>query len=200
MIDRSDAVADKANAGAPADAFAIERLARADKQARSDSSQNYSSTQLDILFGKIDNLEKQQNPVDRASDKPFQRFETNNVLEAVKLAQKEGLPLVVQVGASWCPHCQNMEKLWPKVEGSPTEKGSMQGKAIFLHLDWDESKNLTGTNAQLAEIIKDGVKGFPTFKVFSIDAQNEISLNAMSVGELSQTQLEAVIVRGSAKK
>ena len=204
MIDKADAA--RETAGAPnhgEDNFANERawLSNKNEPAKTDLSPTLTGGlgQLDILFQKVDQYEK-QNEVSRASDKPFQRYETENILDAVKAAQTQGLPLVVQIGASWCPHCQAMEKLWPNIEGSATSTGSMQGKAVFLHLDVDKAKKLTGPNAGLAQMIQEGVRGFPTFKVFSIDNKNMITVNAFAVGEMSQSQLEAVIIKGGAKK
>jgi hypothetical protein len=104
--------------------------------------------------------------------KPERRYETADLMKAVEAARKTGLPLVVNVGESWCPHCEHMEKsVWPQVEGTSGEKGSLQGKAIFLHLDYDKSEELKSTTdaSKFAAQLRTGVEGFPTIRVYKID-------------------------------
>ena len=105
-----------------------------------------------------------------------------------------GRPLVVQVGQSWCGHCQHMEsKIWPSVEGTSQDKGSMEGKAVFLHLDYDKSRQLEGDDAFLAQKLRSDVQGFPTYRVYKIGDAGSVQKIAESSGSMSQTDLESFL-------
>jgi thiol-disulfide isomerase/thioredoxin len=114
------------------------------------------------------------------------RFETRDIAKAFQMAKEQHLPLVVQFGAYWCPHCQKMTKeVMPQFEGSAAQDGqagkpgALQGKAIFLHLDAQADRFLTGDAAAKAKIIEKGAQdkngdiGFPTYMVFSPDDQSK---------------------------
>lgn len=125
------------------------------------------------------------------TDKLPKRFENDKIADAFVLSMQTGLPLVVQVGQHWCGHCQHMESnIWPSVEGSTQSKGSMEGKAVFLHLDYDQSQKLQGDNAWLAQKLKADVSGFPTYRVYKINESGSVQKLAESGGSMSQGDLE----------
>ena len=114
------------------------------------------------------------------------RFETRDIEKAFQMAKDQHLPLVVQFGAYWCPHCQKMTKeVMPQFEGTaakdgePGKQGALQGKAIFLHLAAQADRFLSGDAAAKAKIIENGAKdkngdiGFPTYMVLSPDDQSK---------------------------
>ena len=58
--------------------------------------------------------------------------------EAFKATNEEGCPLVVMVGATWCPACQEMKRtVIPEVK----RQGILQ-KVAFAHVDLDEEQEL----------------------------------------------------------
>lgn len=132
---------------------------------------------------------------DGKSGKITGKYDTSDIVGALTEAKDKGLPLVVQIGETWCPHCQKMDaNVWPKVEGSIDKSGSpvqgeLQGKAIFLHIDYTQSKSLPGNVGQLAANFDEGVKGFPTTRVYSVDSDGNVNESSESVGEMSQTEL-----------
>lgn len=119
-----------------------------------------------------------------AAEKIEGRFETEATEEAVRVSLDKNLPLIVQIGLSTCPHCQNMEsKVWPKLETG----SSLSEKAVVLHLDYLEAEKLSGKAAELASKIKQGVDAFPSFKIFNAGLNGEAL--AKEQGELSLDEL-----------
>lgn len=58
--------------------------------------------------------------------------------DAYQRAAQERLPLVVFVGAKWCPACRKMEKsVIPNLPNSPILR-----KAVFARLDYDQDTKL----------------------------------------------------------
>ncbi|MBX9720968.1 MAG: thioredoxin family protein, partial [Candidatus Obscuribacterales bacterium] len=104
---------------------------------------------------------------DRPAKQVEDRFETKDILKAFEAAKEQNLPVIVQAGAWWCPHCQKMSAtVLPEFEGSESAEGSMQKKAIFLHLDVPASRFLSGDAAAKAKELMKGIDGFPTYKVY----------------------------------
>jgi hypothetical protein len=93
----------------------------------------------------------------------------------------------------------------PALEGSIDKsgkpvKGELQGKAIFLHLDFDQSKTLSGPDAQLAEQLRQNVEGFPTFRVYNIDKKGNVNQAGETSGEMSKEELEKFLQSVGIKK
>ncbi|MBX9569200.1 MAG: thioredoxin family protein [Candidatus Obscuribacterales bacterium] len=127
----------------------------------------------------------------KLTEKLPKRFKNDKITDAFVLSMQTGLPLVVQVGQHWCSHCQNMESnVWPAVEGTAQNKGSMEGKAVFLHLDYDKSRNLEGDDAWLAQKLRADVSGFPTYRVYKIGDTGSVQKIAESGGSMSKADLE----------
>jgi thiol-disulfide isomerase/thioredoxin len=135
--------------------------------------------------------EQFETDLNKLADKLPKRFENDKITDAFVLSMQTGLPLVVQVGQHWCGHCQHMESdIWPSVEGTAQTKGSLEGKAIFLHLDYDQSRKLEGDNAWLAQKLRADVNGFPTYRVYKIGEAGAVQKLAESAGSKSQADLE----------
>ena len=128
---------------------------------------------------------------EKKADRIERRYDNANLTAAVAASAKSGLPLVVAVGESWCPHCQNMEtKVWTEVEGTEGKEGSLQGKAIFLHLDFDQSESLKGEAGKLAAGFRKGIEGFPTIRVYNAQADGKLHFKAENIGEAPKADLE----------
>lgn len=140
------------------------------------------------------NYEQFETDINKMADKLPKRFENDKITDAFVLSMQTGLPLVVQVGQHWCTHCQHMESnVWPSVEGTAQTKGSLEGKAVFLHLDYDQSRKLEGDNAWLAQKLRADVSGFPTYRVYKIGDAGTVQKLAESAGTKSQADLESFL-------
>ncbi len=79
--------------------------------------------------------------------------------EAYQLAQKEHLPLVVFVGAKWCPACRKMEAtVLPNLP-----KTGILKDAAFARVDYDQDKELAAAitgGGPLPQVVIFHPKGF----------------------------------------
>jgi hypothetical protein len=145
-------------------------------------------------FEKRDPSERQR------SDTPERRYDNATLLQAFTDSSKTGLPLVVVIGESWCTHCQHMnEKVWPKVEGARDSKGTLAGKAVFLHLDYDQSESLQGEPGRIARSLRQGIEGFPTVRLYSVSPEGRASFKGQQVGAMSQEKLEKFLKESGVK-
>lgn len=126
------------------------------------------------------------------------RYETHEAAEALKMAKELGLPLAVHVGASWCGPCRAMESgSWPAVEGTANKKGSLQGKMVTLHIDVDDMKNLSGENAKAAQMVASNPAGYPTIRVFNVDASTgKVNQTIQKSGGMSAAVLTNLLQQG----
>lgn len=145
-------------------------------------------------FDKLHNAPEQIENTPKTNEKVEGRFETADLEQAVQTSKDKNIPFVVQVGASWCHFCQNMEKnIWPQVEG----KDGLPEKAVILHLDYDESASFDGKAAELAGKLKEGVKGFPTLKIFNPGMEGQALVEHS--GALSVDKLKDFLKSGGVK-
>ncbi len=87
----------------------------------------------------------------RPADKLELHYTTADAAKAAELARSNNLPLVVHVGATWCPPCRGLEaNVWPKVEPA------LNGKAVFLHIDVDQAENMPGRAGEIARHLMEG--------------------------------------------
>jgi len=132
--------------------------------------------------------DRPDNPRPDANVKP--RYETSEIEEAVRLAKENNLPLVVHIGASWCGPCRTMEaNAWPGVE----RDGSLNKKAIYLHIDADRAKELGGAAGDLANQIMSGVSGYPTIKVLTVGDGGTVNQVDSKSGGMAEGQLKEFI-------
>jgi thiol-disulfide isomerase/thioredoxin len=140
---------------------------------------------------KPDTDDRRPDPKPDVNLKPH--YKTNELEQAVKLAKENNLPLVVHVGASWCGPCRTMERnAWPEIE----KDAQINQKAVYVHLDVDQAKELPGQAGTLSKQIQDGVKGYPTVKVMNVSGDNgTLSLSSVNskTGGMSANQLKEFI-------
>lgn len=120
------------------------------------------------------------------------RFETAEIVAAVESSRDKNIPLLAQVGVEWCSHCRHMEKdIWPQLEG----KNGLPEKAVVLHLDYEKSEGLKEEALELANKVKDGVSGFPSYKIFAPGTvENPIASHS---GELTVAELKTFLKSGN---
>lgn len=118
---------------------------------------------------------------DQGKDKPpalKDRYDQSNVKDAVDAALKNGVPMVVHVGADWCGPCKTMEKtVWPGVEKD------FKGKAAFTHLDIDKVKDPAEKVAKEGKTLTDGIQSVPTIKVVMPEKQKDGSIKFKTLEE-----------------
>lgn len=131
------------------------------------------------------------------------KYETHDVAKAVQLAKDTGLPLAVHIGAPDCIWCVRMEEnVWPGVEGTRNQKGSMQGKVVVLHINTYDVPKLQGESRSRAdEITKDLGGGIPVLRVFKVDESGKITKTAQNDGAImKKTDLENFLIEGGARR
>ncbi len=113
-----------------------------------------------------------------------EKYDTENLQEAVRTAKEKGLPLVVHVGAEWCNPCREMvRESWPGV------LKALKGKAVFVHLDVDKAKKLEGAAATSATTITKEVERYPTVRVFTVDSAGKIEKKESVSDKLDEDSL-----------
>lgn len=128
------------------------------------------------------------------------RYETSQISEALELAAKNNLPVIVHVGASWCGPCRQMESgAWPAIE----KDANLNSKAIYLHLDVDKARQLSGEAGAAAKELMRGVTGYPTIKAFSATTNDgkrpTLTPIDSRVGGLSADQLREFVEKNLKK-
>lgn len=136
-----------------------------------------------------DKTDDKSKPDDKAKPTDIKdKYDTKDVQAAIKAAKDSGLPLVVHVGASWCGPCRQMEAgSWPQVEKD------LKGKAVFLHLDGDQARNLKGDDKTAAEQFTKGVTGYPTIKVGTVDDKGTFQPADSQSGYMSPSRLRSYL-------
>ncbi len=119
--------------------------------------------------------------------KPLEITTVSEALEAKKLAQELGLPLVIDVYATWCGPCQQMDReALSFLEGRNSDTNKPKIDAVYVHIDGDQAEG--GANSITAALNAGHVSGYPHVAVFNppdYDHPDHAKVGGLSYEEFS---------------